>query len=388
MIPRMTALIALLALLLSGPACRAESLGDVPQVVDAGADKQVIALPSQPPDPPLAPDKNGREAAAEVENQRRFNELRREFLDDRREFLDARAKNVDWWLTAIGVVAPLVAFIIGLLGFQRLREIEADARRDAAASKKSAEEAERLVEKIRANSDEAEKLLEKLDAQSIGKNVDEATRTAESVQRDPAASVIGRARAAAVLLQYQGKIEEAIEKWRAIANVAGEADRQLQARAWFSVGYLLDKEEGADLGAVIDAYTKAINLDQDYAGAYLNRGLALSQLDRHLDAIADFDWIIKLNSADAEAHVNRGFALSRLDRHLDAIADFDRAIKLNSADALAHYGRGAANLSLSRISEARADLQQALVLAQESGIANLVTIVERDLGRLDNKEEP
>ena len=56
MIPRMTALIALLALLLSGPAFGAESLGSVPQtekaeVVDAAADKQVIDLPPQTPMP-------------------------------------------------------------------------------------------------------------------------------------------------------------------------------------------------------------------------------------------------------------------------------------------------------------------------------------------------
>ena len=86
MIPRMTALIALLVLLLSGPAFGAESLGGVPQtekaeVVDAVADKQVIDLPPQTPRPTPEPNKNGMDAAAEVEMQRGFNELRREFLD-------------------------------------------------------------------------------------------------------------------------------------------------------------------------------------------------------------------------------------------------------------------------------------------------------------------
>ena len=50
MIPRMTALIALLALLLSGPTCRAESLGGVPQVVDAGAGYR-SAFPTTRPAP-------------------------------------------------------------------------------------------------------------------------------------------------------------------------------------------------------------------------------------------------------------------------------------------------------------------------------------------------
>ena len=415
MIPGMTALIALLAVLLSGPTCRAESLGGVPQVVDAGADTPVIDPPSQPPGPPLAPDKNGIGAAAEVEIQRRFNELRREFLDDRREFLDARAKNVDQWLTAIGVVAPIVAFIIGLLGFQRLREIEADARR-------SAEEAERLVERIRANSDEVEKRLEKLDAQSIGKNVDEAARTAESVQRDPAASVIGRARAAAVLLQQQGKIEEAIEKWRSIANVAGEGDRQLQARAWFSVGYLRSVGEGIDLEAAIDAYTKAIALDPTYATAYYNRGRARHDLGRDRAALADYDQAIKLTPTDAVAYNNRGIvkhclnqyeaALADFDQaialdptyataynnrghakqehgqHEDALVDLDQAIALDPTYAVAYYNRGVANQNLGRITKAREDFEKALVLAQEAGDEALVAEVRRHLRRLDNNEEP
>ena len=386
----------------------------MPQVVDAGADTPVIALPFQPPGPPLAPDKNGIGAAVEVEIQRRFNELRREFLDDRREFLDARAKNVDWWLTAVGVVAPIVAFIIGLLGFQRLREIEADARR-------SAEEAERLVERIRTNSDEVEKRLEKLDAESIGKNVDEAARTAESVQRDPAASVIGRARAAAVLFQQQGKIEEAIEKWRSIANVV-EEDRQLRALAWRSIGYLRSVGEGIDLEAAIDAYTKAIKLDPTYATAYYNRGHARHDLGRDRAALADYDQAIKLTPTDAVAYNNRGIVKHCLNQYEAALADFDQAIALDPAYAtaynnrghakqehgqhedglvdldqaialdptyaVAYNNRGVANQNLGRITKAREDFEKALVLAQEAGDEALVAEVRRHLRRLDNNEEP
>ena len=57
--------------------------------------------------------------------------------------------------------------------------------------------------------------------------------------------------AAAVLLQQEGKIEEAIEQWRSIATVAGEENPQLQARAWFSIGYLRsvgERKEGICIG--------------------------------------------------------------------------------------------------------------------------------------------
>ena len=367
MIPRMTALIALLAVLLSGPACRAESLGDVPQVVDAGADKPVIAPPSQPPDPPLAPDKNGRAAAAEVENQRRFNELRRELLDDRREFLDARAKNVDQWLaaiavglTAIGVVAPIVAFIIGLLGFQRFRDIETEGRQHVAESKEYAKE---LLEEITAIRDEARARLEETDAKAVSENPTEATRTAERVQRDPAASRIERELAAAVLLQQQEKIEEAIEKWRSVATLAGEENRPLQARAWFSIGHLRSVGEGADLEAAVDAYTKAIELNPALAEAYNNRGNAKADLGQHEAALADHDRTIELNPTLATAYYNRGNTKRSLGQYDAELADYDRAIELAPTFAAAYNNRGYAKHALGQHDAALADLDRAIELA-------------------------
>ena len=361
MLPRMTALIALLALLLSGPACRAESLGDVPQVVDAGADKPVIAPPSQPPGPPLAPDKNGREAAAEVENQRRFNELRRELLDGRDKLVDQWLIVVAIVLTAMGVLAPIVGLIIGFLGFQRFRQIETEALQHL-------EEAERLVGEIREKRDEVA-LAEDLSSERFGDNLSESVRAAVRVQEDPTASPIAQAIAAAGLLQQRGEIEEAIEKWRSIANVAGEADRQLQARAWFSIGYLYGQGEGADLEAEVDAYTRAIELNPAYADAYNNRGVAKGRLDQPEAALADLDRAIELNPALPKAYNNRGNAKHALDRHEEAIADYSRAIELNPTYAIAYNNRGIVKHTLNRYEEAIADYSRAIELNPTYAIA-------------------
>ena len=91
-------------------------------------------------------------------------------------------------------------------------------------------------------------------------------------------------------------IEEAIEKWRSIANIAGEEDRQLQARAWFSIGYLHSHGEGADLAAAIDAYTKAIDLSPAYAMSYNNRGYTMARFGQPEAALADLDRAIELRS--------------------------------------------------------------------------------------------
>ena len=440
--PRMVALIALFALLILSPAFGAESPGgEAPQVVD-------IEPPSQAPGPTPEADKSGIDAATEAGFERRLNEFRREILDDYRDVLDARARNVDRWLTTVAVVAPILALIGGLLGFQRLRNIEEAARRNA-------EEAKNLVEEIkeyRVKAEAYKEEMEKVTAQAVSQKPDETARTAASIQENPEASSLDRAIAAAVQLQGQEKIEEAIEQWRSIATVAGEEDRQLQARAWFSVGYLRSVGGVIDREAVIDAYTRAIELNPtasayynrgnakdelgrheaaiaDYnraielnptASAYYNRGNAKNSLRQYDAAIADYSRAIELNPTDASAYCNRGNAKNSLRQYDAAIADYSRAIELNPTDASAYYNRGNAKNSLrqydeaiadynraielspthpgayynrgnakreiGRINEAREDYQKALVLAQEAGGEALITAVKQNLSRLDDNK--
>ena len=169
------------------------------------------------------------------------------------------------------------------------------------------------------------------------KEKNEAIRTAESVQRDPAASLIERARDDAIL--------------------------ELQARAWFSIGYLYS--EKGDLEKSMDAYTKAIRLNPNNFKAYYNRGIVKSYLDQHEAAIVDYDQAIRLNPALADLYTNRGNAKNKLGQYEAAIADYDQAIRLNPNNPLAYNNRGNTKRALGRINEAREDYQQALVLAQE-----------------------
>ena len=438
--PRMTALIALLALLLSSQAFGIEGSGGAPQVAvdaDTSADKPIVEPSSQTPPPT---------PAIEAEILQNFNDLGREFLDDRRldatveaeiqrrfndlrrESLDVQARYIDWWLMGLGVIIPIVVFIISFLTVQRSRQIETDtrqieigARQSEADARKHAEEAERLVKDIRVRRDEA-MMAKDLSAEKVGDNPSEAARTAVNVQEDPAASPIARAIAAAGLLQREGKIEQAIEKWRSIATIAGEEDRQLQARAWFSIAYLLSQGGGADSEAVVDAYTKAIELDPTSAAAYNNRGNAKNDLDQYQAALVDLDRAIELDPTYAAAYSNRGIAKRNLGRPEAAFVDLDRAIELDPTSAAAYNNRGYANIvfgqpaaaladldraieldptsdaaydsrgyakeKLGRINEARADYQIALALAQAAGDKKGVEIVQRNLNRLDTNAEP
>ena len=200
------------------------------------------------------------DAAADVERERRFNaaadvERDQRFNELRRELLAGRTKLVDWWLTAIAIfltVLGVIAVFAGYISFRRFREIETEARQNVKASKQHAEEAQSLVEEIRAELDKAKSQRRRLDqlvasASSAGAPR-KAAEAAGSVQTLPADSPINRDVTDARALEREGKIQEAIEKWRSIANMADGTDNDLAARAWLSVADLLRAGGREDAG--------------------------------------------------------------------------------------------------------------------------------------------
>ena len=335
-----------------------------------------VSTPSEPTAKSAIPDAVG------VELQRRFNEFDRRFNERQREILDSRAAYIERWLVAISVVAV----VGGYFGFTKFDKIENEARQHVTAAKQHAEKAQILVEKIEAKYGESVSLVEeqkKLNAETVGKNPDEAGRAAESIQEDPAASLIDRAMAAAVQLQLQGEIEKAVEKWRAIIHIAEGSDNDLAARAYFSVGYLLIQQEKPE--EAIAAYDQAIRLKPDYAEAYSNRGNTKGDhLGRHEDAIADYNQAIYLKPDLAEAYNNRGLVKSELGRHEAAIADYDEAIRLKPDLAEAYFNRGNTKIALRQHDAAIADYDEAIRLKPD--LAEAYTSRGTAKNKLDHNE--
>ena len=229
--------------------------------------------------PPTAESLEAVSTASDVETRRHFDKLRNEL---RRELLDDRAETINWWLTAVAIVLTslgVIAAFLSIIGFRRFREIEVEARENVAQSKKHAEEAREIVKEINEQKRRAEESRQKIESimrAAIGDDVerryppidfgdsahddaplfvrrepDTAQETEEAVRevrRNPEASPLARAIADAYSLQRAGRIEEAIEKWRSIANVAEGSDNDLAARAWLSIGYLLYERGGEDAG--------------------------------------------------------------------------------------------------------------------------------------------
>ena len=89
---------------------------------------------------------------------------------------------------------------------------------------------------------------------------------------------------------------------------------------------LLDKGEYDE---AIDEFTKAIEIDPNYAEAYNNRGLAYYYTWEYDLAVADYDKAIEIDPDYADAYNNRGNAYADNGQYDLAIADYDRAIEID-----------------------------------------------------------
>lgn len=186
-------------------------------------------------------EEKGTEDNASVDVQRRFNDLRRELLD-------YRAETINWWLAATAIFLTFFGIVVvlgGYFGFGRFREIEAEV-------KKSAEEIKELNKQAKEDAQQIGQERERITKANVLGDEPGQAKQAEEASRDilqkPATSPLDRAITEAFLLQRAGNIEEAIEKWRSIANVAEGSDPDLAARAWLSIGSLLYEKEVEDAG--------------------------------------------------------------------------------------------------------------------------------------------
>ena len=115
-----------------------------------------------------------------------------------------------------------------------------------------------LEEEIKKIGDKTDEILRRMNAETVADDPEEAKQAAANVGENPRASLIDKAIAQAIFFQQRGKRNEAIEKWRTVAHIAEGIDNDIAARAWFSVGYLLENLEDS-----ISAYDRAISLKPD-----------------------------------------------------------------------------------------------------------------------------
>ena len=88
------------------------------------------------------------------------------------------------------------------------------------------------------------------------------------------------------------------------------------------------KHKEGDYQGAIDDYTKAIELDPQYADAYNNRGTSKGRLKDYQGAIADLTKTIEINPQYVDAYLNRGVARELVNDLEGACNDWRKAAGL------------------------------------------------------------
>lgn len=107
-----------------------------------------------------------------------------------------------------------------------------------------------------------------------------------------------------------------------------------------------------DYKAAINTLNKILKLDASSSKAYLNKGLALSALERKNEAINCYDLAIKFKPDYAKAYYNKGTVLFYLGKKEESIECYNLAIKFKPDYAKAYYNKGNTLSYLARREEA------------------------------------
>ncbi|SHN65415.1 tetratricopeptide repeat protein [Desulfovibrio litoralis] len=149
-----------------------------------------------------------------------------------------------------------------------------------------------------------------------------------------------------------------------------------EAKDSFALAYALWETEDncSDPEQAIALLNKVIQLEPNYAEAYLWRGLALSELTKWEEAFDDITKAIRLDPS-AMNYAYRGLVSMHSGNTIGAQRDLDESIRINPHQHRAYNFRGTLNVLLEKVEAACEDFNKAclngdcggLNLAKEAG---------------------
>ena len=114
------------------------------------------------------------------------------------------------------------------------------------------------------------------------------------------------------------------------------AQRLRDAELWFRRGLEME-EAGASMAEAIDAYRRALELNPDAAGAWVNLGTLSYRQGELPEAETCYRQALRISPNYALAHFNLGNICEELDRLAEAVNHYQIAIHLQGTYADAHY---------------------------------------------------
>jgi len=109
-------------------------------------------------------------------------------------------------------------------------------------------------------------------------------------------------------------------------------------------------------------YTKAIELEPNYAEALFKRGTLYLNYDKVDQALIDFTNALNINSNDCSILINRGLAYNLKKEFKNAIEDLNKAIEIDNKRPNAYANRASTRRSLNDIPGALDDYEKAIEL--------------------------
>lgn len=142
-----------------------------------------------------------------------------------------------------------------------------------------------------------------------------------------------------------------------LVGISGCSTQTKQAEVETSKGELF--AERGDWDTAVSCFTEAIQLDRDYAPAYMERGQAYEKQGELDKAISDFTTVIRQRpDISGPAHCFRGEIYLRQGKVDEAISDFTTAIRMapeRPESCLAYVGRAEAYRAKGETAKAAAD---------------------------------
>ncbi|MCH8294913.1 tetratricopeptide repeat protein [Candidatus Poribacteria bacterium] len=148
-----------------------------------------------------------------------------------------------------------------------------------------------------------------------------------------AQTVLGKGMAAIGLQKY----DEALS-YLNVAIQAAEDDSAKLGEIYFYIGLVYHEQE--NFAQAVEFYDSSVSYTPGSSVAWNNRGNALSQIGRSMDAVASYDRALDLRPDNGAAWFNRAIALGDLELYKEALASYDNALIYDRDDNIAWYNRG------------------------------------------------
>ena len=130
-----------------------------------------------------------------------------------------------------------------------------------------------------------------------------------------------------------------VEQYEEITVLEEEDSLEGAPEAAAHVSSGIEKQKIGDYDGAIADFDRAIEIDPENVGAFVNRAVCKQNKDDHLGAIADWDCALELKPDDGGWYVNRGIVKETIGDYDGALADYTRAAEVEPDYEVAYIAR-------------------------------------------------